>query len=95
MPLNQLRSFLAGYFHEDWRLDGSSDSEIVRHFLSTSPTDHTLVVRQELVSLIRAGLSDHELRHLIHDEWMVCYDPSPGGRSMREWLRDLLHHMSR
>jgi hypothetical protein len=94
-PLNQLWSFLAGYFHEDWRLEASSDREIVSRFRSSNATDEVTAVREDLASLLGAGLSEDELRHLILDEWMVCYDPSLEGRLMSEWLGDLLNQMSR
>ncbi len=90
MKSRNLRNFIAGCFHEDWRLEASSYLDAVKHYTEREPSVTVGHVRGDLESMLASGVPDSELERLVLDEWGSSYDPASEGLSVRAWLEAVL-----
>lgn len=89
MTLTNIRNLIAGYFHEDWRLEATSHEDAVRQFVEREPSDCVADARAELDALLAASISDAELRALVIGKWGSGYDPELEARTIRNWLEEI------
>jgi hypothetical protein len=89
LKLTNLRSLIAGYFHEDWRLEAASHAEAVRHFVQREPPDAVAAARTELEALLTSDPTEAQLRSLVMDDWNSSYNPEFDRKTMREWLEEI------
>lgn len=90
MKSRNLRNFIAGCFHEDWRLEASSYRDAVRRFTEREPLISVSLVRGDLEAMLASGVSDAELERLVLEEWGSSYDPASEDLTVRTWLEELL-----
>jgi len=83
----ELFQFLGGYFHQDWALDATTPTEVVRGFLAEAPTEQVAGVVAEVDRLLAGEPSDAALARVVYEELGCDYDPTPDGVSVRDWLR--------
>jgi hypothetical protein len=88
--ISELRSFLSGYFHQDWQLDASDSDEVISQFLRSRPTSNEInrIVAQ-IDGYLAAGKDDAALARGLLEDLGCCYLPSADGMSVREWLRHI------
>ncbi|MEJ7929382.1 contact-dependent growth inhibition system immunity protein [Ramlibacter sp. AN1015] len=92
----ELRSFLSGYFHEDWDLEASGPREVVAQFLGSAPNSCML---EAIVAQIYRYVGEHEdgnelERALIKD--LGCYYlPSGDGVDAGAWLKSLASELKK
>ncbi|WP_158218986.1 contact-dependent growth inhibition system immunity protein [Roseateles aquatilis] len=87
----ELKSFLAGYFHEDWELDASEPDEVIVQFLSGGPDSNDIyhIVAQIRQYLVSAG-DDVAIEQDLLREFGCYYLPSSDGQSARDWLQHVV-----
>ena len=78
-----LREFLACYFHQDWREEAPTATEVLEVYLNEWPIEEIPKALSELNILL--AQSDDELVRCVMG--MGCfYNPAADGLSYREWL---------
>lgn len=81
-----LHQFLGGYFHQDWTLDYSSSEAVLHSFIDDSSPDERALIAAQLREVM--ALPDSQLADAVLDLG-AYYDPTPDGRTMREWLQEM------
>ena len=85
--MNQLRSFMSGYFHEDWPIEASSADEVLHAYLARHPSrTEVLEVETQIRAYVATKASDEELERCLLSELGCYYLPSSEGRKARDWL---------
>ena len=90
---NLLYQFFSGYFHQDWRISGSTWQQVVDTFVNENPQHNIKAVHDELRRWLGAVADDRELAWKLTSVFACDYDPVPGGQSVREWLKELLRRL--
>lgn len=87
--LNQeLKSFLAGYFHEDWELDASEPDEVIAQFLNGGPDpSHIRRIVDQIHHYLDFAGEDASIEQGLLKEFGCYYLPSADGLSAPDWLR--------
>lgn len=88
IELTELKSFLSGYFHEDWELDNAEPDEVITLFLESRPYESVL---ERIVEQIRwyldSGKDDITVEQGLLNDLGCYYLPSADGIGAKEWLR--------
>lgn len=88
--LTNLKSFLSGYFHEDWPLESDGPDDAIRRFLASGPG---VVLRERIVAEIDEYLATKEAadieKGLLMD--LGCYS-LPSADGMRASARSTGRH---
>lgn len=85
--MTELRSFLSGYFHEDWTLDASSTDEVVAQFLKAGPSSAKIDrIVSQIQACLNSQLSDEAIERNLLQELGCYYLPSADGLGARAWL---------
>lgn len=84
----QLKSFLSGYFHEDWEMDASRPDEVVSQFLKSKPdlSEIELIIDQ-INRYLKSAVDDLEVERGLFEKLGCYYLPSADGVSAADWLR--------
>lgn len=93
--LHRLEQFFGGYFHEDWNLDGDSDTEIIALFLNQEPSDSISGVISELDELIRSCTGTRKDAAKALSELHCYYHYPADGLSGLDWLIRIRTQLSR
>lgn len=92
----ELKSFLSGYFHEDWALDASEPDEVISLFPSSGPSAGEI---DRIVAQIHRYLGgdrdDAAIERGLLKELGCYYLPSADGISPRDWLQHVASVLSR
>ncbi|SRR6266851_374752 len=84
-----LAQFFGGYFHEDWKLDAKSPSEVVDAYRKDFNSEQRLVLSKAILEYSQSFCLDSELRSGLFHELGCYYDPSADGLSTRDWLQSV------
>ena len=84
---HELKSFLGGYFHEDWELEASAPDEMIVKFLRDNLDSNNIcrVVGQIHQYLDTTG-DDMAIEQDLLKEFGCYYLPSADGLRSRDWL---------
>jgi CdiI immunity protein len=84
---SELKSFLSGYFHEDWELDGCEPDEIIFLFMKSQPSsvEVDLIVSQ-IGRFLDAGKYEASIERRLLEELGCYYMPSADDIDAHEWL---------
>jgi hypothetical protein len=90
LDAKELRSFLSGYFHEDWALDASRPDDVVAQFLTSRPPAFEVdrIVAQ-ISDYLTSRKEEEAVERGLFEELGCYYLPSADGLSARDWL----HHV--
>ena len=80
-----LQHFIAGYFHQDWDLEGGSDVEIARQFAINDPVTAKFIVA-EIDELVENSRENPEVIDLILDNYGCEYRYKLDFPSGGKWL---------
>src|SRR5687767_15749357 len=86
-----LHVLIAGYFHQDWDLDGPTWEAVASRYVSDATRDQVNALRTELRSLLDATAREDDLRLVVLHELEGEYDPPDS--SMRDWLEAVLRRI--
>lgn len=86
-------NFFGAYFNQDWMRESSIPSEIVKNYAEVSGQEGITKTVQILEKLLQEVQDDDELEELVFNQFQCCYDPTPDGKSVREWLTDVHHQL--
>lgn len=81
-----VQDFFLSYFHPDWRVDGSSPDDVLRHFASHDRKGAQQVAA-EIDEIIDLDDPEDTIRAFVLARYALHYDPSVDGLTMRQWLR--------
>jgi hypothetical protein len=85
---SELRSFLSGYFHEDWELDSSEPDEVISQFLASKPNPNYVAQIASQIDVYLSSEGDEEiLERGLLKQFGCYYLPSADGLSTSSWLR--------
>ncbi|VWX59321.1 conserved hypothetical protein [Burkholderiales bacterium 8X] len=88
--ITELRSFLDGYFHQDWDLEASEPDGAILNYLNSKPCSCEVErIIDYLHCCIDGPKSDAEIEHELH-KLGCCYQPSAVGINVRDWLRHIV-----
>jgi len=85
--LHALKSFLSGYFHEDWEAEASEPDKVIAHYMASKPSPNTvgMIVAQIDQYLVNAG-DDLNIEKSLLLDFGCYYLPSADGLGARNWL---------
>ncbi len=87
IDFSELRSFLSGYFHQDWNLDASEPDEVIFQFLRSRPTSNEVDrIAAQIGQYLDVENDDATVERGLLEELGCCYSPSADGMSARQWL---------
>lgn len=82
--LHALKSFLSGYFHEDWDAEASEPDQVIAYYMASKPSPSTLEMIIAQIDQYLSVAGDDEKRLLLD---LGCYYlPSADGLGVRNWL---------
>lgn len=85
---SELRSFLSGYFHQDWELDASEPDEVVLQFIKRKPgSSKSDQIIEQIERYLDAEIDDEAVERDLFEEFGCYYLPSADGSNARDWLR--------
>jgi hypothetical protein len=87
--LPEAAQLLAGYFHQDWVLDGGRWEDVVDGFVAESPGSAVVGATADLRTLLAAGFGDVELAGVL-DRLGASVDPAADGLTATGWLEAVL-----
>jgi hypothetical protein len=90
-----LQDLFLAYFHEDWRLDAESRTEVVEDFLSTADHERVRGIARDLQELLQEPLDEQTLHDKVLREYSLVHDPWQEDETMRGWLEGLLREIRR
>ena len=90
MEYPTLRQLFSSYFHQDWTHEGQSAAAIIARIVGDAEHDALLMAAAELRALLREKRSDDALASLVRDRLGCAYAPEASGKSMREWLEEVV-----
>lgn len=83
----ELKSFLSGYFHEDWEADASEPDDVISQFLGSDPgRDEINRIIDQIGRYLDGGRDDAAIEAGLLEELGCYYLPSADGMSARIWL---------
>ncbi len=88
----QLHQLLAGYFHQDWAVDGDRWEHVVDEFTTESPHSVVVATADELAGVLAANLGDDELSLLL-DRLGASVSPPAAGDTPAAWLEAVLRRL--
>jgi len=88
-----LMNVLGGYFHQDWKLEAASPEAVIQHILEDVPHETIAEAASELRGLLRETMDENALEAFMMNPLGVCYDPGADGKSMRQWLEEVLEQL--
>jgi hypothetical protein len=91
--MNALQQLLAGYFHQDWDLDGGTSSDTVAAFLN-EPTDVTTACAEQIDRLLAEDIPEGELQERL-EIWGNQYRAGDTDEDYRGWLIDVRDQIRR
>lgn len=92
--MKELVNFFGAYFHQDWRCDAESTSQVVANYLTQASLSEVQSLRRAILNFATAYTSDEELELHLFSDLGCFYRPSGDGLSARSWMEgiaDLLH----
>jgi hypothetical protein len=93
-PLTELQQFLGAYFNQDWTEEYSSADEVIDAFLTDSPKDIIIIVKNEILELINTSPDETDLQNnLLHKQHCYYYYPNQWS-SGRSWLEHVVEKFS-
>ena len=88
--LVELKSFLSGYFHEDWELDALKADEVLSQFLNSSPSASEIdTIVAQIGCYLDSSKDDAAIERGLFLELGCHYLPGADGRSARDWMQHL------
>ncbi|MCQ9379746.1 contact-dependent growth inhibition system immunity protein [Methyloversatilis sp. XJ19-49] len=88
-----LKNFLAGYFHQDWLYDDESAIAVVERYLSEWPRDEVLVVIEEIGQLLEEVKNEADLRAAVL-KLGSYYEVGADGLTYRDWLKSVSERLA-
>jgi len=86
---SRLHQFFAGYFNQDWDLNGATSwSDVVDDYLAQNPSAQASRLRDDLRSWV-SGAEDERLP----DAFGCDYDPRTAGMDALTWVRALADYL--
>lgn len=85
----ELQQFLAGYFNQDWAEDHKNAIDVVRFFISETPTDAIEEVQAELKKLILAPKTEQELQDFLFKDLGCYYYYKNEWKDGKAWLNHI------
>lgn len=86
--LDALKYFLSAYFHQDWRGEHPTPSEVVDAFARNENEEQRLQVCADIAALKAEGLNDVALGQHLR-KLGSAYDPTRDGIAWSDWLDDV------
>ncbi|CAA9348621.1 MAG: hypothetical protein AVDCRST_MAG68-3550 [uncultured Gemmatimonadetes bacterium] len=82
---------LAGYFHQDWDVEGSDWPDVLTVFRRDSTPAAAAGAADEIDRLLREYPGEEVLEQVLYGQFGCAYNPRPdlGGPSPRRWLQCL------
>ena len=90
-----LEQFFGGYFHQDWDLEGESDTIIIELFLDQEPSHSISAVISELDELIRSFANNRLDASKVLSDLGCYYYYTADGLSGLDWLIRIRAQLSR
>lgn len=81
-----LTQFFSSYFHQDWRLEADTSSEVVKNYRNSESSESVEAALVELNKLLEMPIAPADLETFIIDELGCYYDPSSENQTVTEWL---------
>ncbi|WP_139232402.1 contact-dependent growth inhibition system immunity protein [Pseudomonas sp. NFACC46-3] len=89
-----LFQFLGCYFHQDWMCESPEPDGMIRLFVSDSVPETIDAVKQEILKLLAADISEEELRGILMDEMPCNYCYWLDWDSGTTWLNHIIEILS-
>ncbi|MDQ2097914.1 MAG: contact-dependent growth inhibition system immunity protein [Tychonema bourrellyi B0820] len=81
-----LTQFFSSYFHQDWPLEASNASEVVKNYRHSESPESVEAALAELNKLLEMSIAPADLETFILEELGCYYNPSSENQTVREWL---------
>lgn len=85
-----LRSFLGGYFHEDWEMDASEPDEVIAQFLRSRPSRDEIDRIIAQIGRYLGEKNDAVIERGLFEELDCYYLPTADDMSARNWLKHVV-----
>jgi hypothetical protein len=90
----ELRSFLSGYFHEDWELDSSEPDEVISQFLDSKPNPNYVAKIASQIEVYLSSESDEQiLKNGLLKNFGCYYLPSADSLKTSYWLNHVANFL--
>ncbi len=80
-----LKQFLAGYFHQDFDLEGDADA-VIKRYIEDAAAETLREVLEEIRELLGRSLDEASLEKLFTLKLFCAYDPTVDGWTYASWL---------
>lgn len=80
-----LKQFFSSYFHQDWRYDTQTATEVVNEYKRTASPSDIKRLREAIINYL-AQKDEKTLKINLESELGCYYLPSADGISTRAWL---------
>lgn len=91
----EIRYLARTYFHQDFDLDADTPTGVVQLFRAKESAEKIAALQRSIEQLLQSGQSEDQLTSLWLDEAGAQYDPRDDGVSVSEWLRQVVHELSK
>jgi phenylalanyl-tRNA synthetase beta subunit len=89
-----LTQFFSSYFHQDWPLEASSASEVVKNYRNSESPESVEATLAELNKLLEMPIAPANLETFILDELGCYYNPEAENQTVTEWLHSVQQSLS-
>jgi len=88
-----LKQFFSSYFHQDWRYDAQTTTEVVHEYKRTATPSDIRQLRKAIINYIDQK-DERTLKISLESELGCYYLPSADGISARVWLEKVAEMLS-
>ena len=90
IPLTKLQQFLGAYFNQDWVYDYTSADEVIDSYLTESPRDTIVTVKEEILELKKTYTNEQDFQDkLLREQHCYYYYPHEW-TSGKLWLEHVI-----
>lgn len=91
---SELKSFLSGYFHQDWELDANNPDDIIIQFIKTNPPENIVrTIATQIDLYLEKETDDPTTESKLLNELGCYYLPRADGISVRNWLTQVKNRL--
>jgi CdiI immunity protein len=91
----ELKSFLAGYFHEDWDLEVSEPDDVIFNYINSGVGGEVIkAVVSQIEKYVNQSADDADAERGLLMQLGCYYLPSADGLETRSWLAHVANKLS-
>jgi hypothetical protein len=92
--LEILKSFLGGYFHQDWDLEASDADKVIANYLASKPSTNNIeMIIVQIDQYLNDAGDDLNIEVGLLRDLGCYYLPSADGLTAHNWLRHVAHQL--